>query len=261
MAHAICSKAAFANPATGSHHGQPDRRHHGPHCGRIDTTARSATSLPCRTISPPELRPPSSRNCMTREQRRAAVIQRPMLAAYDLVQRGNWYHNKFTAIGRGRGSATVLGGDRCRSELCTSLREHGLQRNLGCPDGMVGRRRKRRWRPRLNLRARRSRSTTSTRGGTLPWRKPCFGCAGMMTRSRRRDGDCAQSEPGAGPSVLGYALNCVGEFEEALRRSRIRCACGRTMKRWYAAFRPFRSPITSSAHTMRLMRSRSASSA
>ena len=151
------------------------------------------------------------------EQRRAAANKKTNPAAYDLVQRGNWHHEKFTpadAAEAQRLFASAIDVDAHYAPAYSSMASTKF------------------WCAQLGW----TSDAEATLQDALHFAqkaiaiddkdaKPHFHMAQALLWLRRHDGAIAEARRAIvlNPSlvqayaVLGYALDCIGEFEEALQ--------------------------------------------
>lgn len=152
-----------------------------------------------------------------REQRRAAVSTKTNLAAYDLVQRGNWYHNKFTATDADEAQRLFSAAIDADPDYAPAYASMAYSKYWAA---------QMRW----------LEDDQATLQTALEFARKAVALDDKYARGhlylgqvslwlRRHDDAIAETRKAIALnpslvqaySVLGYALNCVGEFEEALK--------------------------------------------
>ena len=150
------------------------------------------------------------------EQRRAAVNPKTNAAAYDLVQRGNWHHNKFTAIDAEEAQRLFAAAIEADSNYARAYSSMASTKFWAAQMGWAQD-------PQATLEA---ALEFARKAITLDDEdaRGHFHVAQALLWLRRHDDAIAQARRAIAlnPSlvqahaVLGYALDCIGEFEEAL---------------------------------------------
>ena len=151
------------------------------------------------------------------EQRRAVVMTKANPAAYDLLQRGNWHHNKFTAPDAGEAqrlfSAAIEADPNYARAYSSMASTKFWAAQMGWAED-----------PESTMQA----ALEFARKATALDDKDARGHFHVAQASlwlRRHDDAIAEARRAIAlnPSlvqahaVLGYALDCIGEFEEAIK--------------------------------------------
>jgi TolB-like protein/Flp pilus assembly protein TadD len=150
------------------------------------------------------------------EQRRAAVNPKTKAAAYDLVQRGNWHHNKFTAIDAAEAQRLFSAAIEADANYARAYSSMASTQFWAAQMGWAED-------PQSTLEA----ALESARKAIALDDEDArghFHMAQALLWLRRHDDAIAEARRAIAlnPSlvqahaVLGYALDCIGEFEEAL---------------------------------------------
>jgi len=152
-----------------------------------------------------------------REQRRAATSTKTRLAAYDLVQRGNWHHNKYTADDAKDAQRLFLAAIEADPDYGPAYASMAYTKY---------------WMAQMRW----SDDPKTTLESALEFAQKAVECDEKDARAHLYVGQVslwlhqhniaiseAQRAIELNPSlvqaysVLGYALDCIGEFEEAIR--------------------------------------------
>lgn len=151
------------------------------------------------------------------EERRAARTSKPSLAAYDLVQRGNWHHNKFTSSDaeealRLFAAAIAADPNYAPAYAATAYTTFwSAQMHWIADTGAAWHRAQEFARKAVALDEKDARAHMYL-GQVSLWLRQHDSAVTETRRAIELNPSLAQAY-----SVLGYALNCIGEFDEALK--------------------------------------------
>ncbi|MGQ0677965.1 MAG: adenylate/guanylate cyclase domain-containing protein, partial [Rhodospirillales bacterium] len=151
------------------------------------------------------------------EERRAARAGRPSLAAYDLVQRGNWHHNRFTpkdAEEAQRLFAAAIDADPDYAPAYASMAytKYWAAQMRWSADGAATLRSAQEFARRAVALDDKDARAHMYLGQVSLWLRQHDNAIVETRRALELNPSLAQAY-----SVLGYALDCVGEFDEALK--------------------------------------------
>ena len=151
------------------------------------------------------------------EERRAAQAAKPSLAAYDLVQRGNWHHNKFTPADaeeaqRLFAAAIEIDPNYAPAYASMAYTKYWAAQMHWTKDGEATLRGAQEFARRAVALDEKDARAHMYLGQVSLWLRQHDNAIAETRRAIELNPSLAQAY-----SVLGYALNCVGDFEEALK--------------------------------------------